>query len=571
MPTKRFMADLLEALPSFVSSSSTSSKAGVAGDKGKTGADAHVSAAHTLPLSVVEQRRSDGLPPLIHHTTTLTDLASTVFLTCLVIAITWKLCLAVDRALKVRRMNMPVVPGGLPFLGQVLELIRMPPWDLMVQWMERLGPIYRFTLFGESCVVVADPALLREVLQTSMKAFQKDLDFTYKPFMPLLGTGLVTSEGQLWYTQRAMVSAVFRIEILEIIPHIAKRAVERLCTKLEEVRGTGTPIEIGEMFRHLTLQVIAEAILSLSPEESDQTFAKMYLPIVTEGNLRTWYPYRAYLPTPANFAFHQHVKVLNDYITSIIEKRWALRQVEAKLSPTPENKRQQDILDRILSGVDANAWSPSTIRQIRDEIKTFILAGHETSASMLTWALYELTQSEKITQKVVGEAEEVFGKGATATTPLPASETLGGLAFTQCCLKETLRKYSVVPIVTRETVREVGLGGGKYLIPKGTRMMILIQGVHHRADIWPSPLEFNPQRFLENMPEPFTFLPFIDGPRNCLGQHLALLETKIVLATLMQRFRFEAVGGEEGREAGRKHPSMVPVIPDDPGLMVLVR
>jgi len=466
---------------------------------------------------------------------------------------------------------MPVVPGGLPFLGQVLELIRMPPWDLMVQWMECLGPIYRFTLFGESCVVVADPALLREVLQTSMKAFQKDLDFTYKPFMPLLGTGLVTSEGQLWYTQRAMVSAVFRIEILEIIPHIAKRAVERLCSKLEEVRGTGTPIEIGEMFRHLTLQVIAEAILSLSPEESDQTFAKMYLPIVTEGNLRTWYPYRAYLPTPANFAFHQHVKVLNDYITSVIEKRWALRQVEAKLSPSPENnRRQQDILDRILSGVDANAWSPSTVRQIRDEIKTFILAGHETSASMLTWALFELTQSEAITKKVVGEAEEVFGRGATAETPLRASEKFGGLAFTQCCLKETLRKYSVVPIVTRETVREIGLGGGKYLIPKGTRMMILIQGVHHRADIWPAPLEFNPQRFLDKMPEPFTFLPFIDGPRNCLGQHLALLETKIVLATLVQRFRFQAVG-EEGRMAGRKHPSMVPVIPDDPGLMVLVR
>jgi len=97
-----------------------------------------------------------------------------------------------------------------------------------------------------------------------MKAFQKDLDFTYKPFMPLLGTGLVTSEGQLWYTQGSMVSAVFRIEILEIIPHLAKRAVERLCTKYEEVRGTGTPIEIGGIFRHLTLQVIAEACLSLS-------------------------------------------------------------------------------------------------------------------------------------------------------------------------------------------------------------------------------------------------------------------------------------------------------------------
>lgn len=165
----------------------------------------------------------------------------------------------------------------------------------------------------------------------------------------------------------------------------------------------------------------------------------------------------------------------------------------------------------------------------------------------------------------------------------------------------------MVPIVTRETTRDVRLGSEKqYLVPKGTRMMILIQGVHHRwvsigwawcvgvaclspftnidlshtptttqppkpnpnsrADIWPEPLAYQPDRFLEP-PKPFTFLPFIDGPRNCLGQHLALLESKIVLATLCQRFTFEAAGGEA---AGRKHPSMVPVIPADPGLMVRV-
>jgi cytochrome P450 len=126
----------------------------------------------------------------------------------------------------------------------------------------------------------------------------------------------------------------------------------------------------------------------------------------------------------------------------------------------------------------------------------------------------------------------------------------------------------VVPIVTRETTRDVHLGGEAkpYLVPKGTRMMILIQGVHHRGDIWAEPQAYQPDRFLE-MPKPFTFLPFIDGPRNCLGQHLALLEAKIVLATLCQRFSFEAVGGEQ---AGKKHPSMVPVIPADPGLMVRV-
>lgn len=99
--------------------------------------------------------------------------------------------------------------------------------------------------------------------------------------------------------------------------------------------------------------------------------------------------------------------------------------------------------------------------------------------------------------------------------------------------------------------------------------MVLIQGVHHRDDIWPKADEFQPERFLTKNPEPFTFLPFIDGPRNCLGQYLALLESKIVLATLVQRFRFSLP--QPSDQAGRKHPSMVPVIPDDPGLLVLVK
>lgn len=157
----------------------------------------------------------------------------------------------------------------------------------------------------------------------------------------------------------------------------------------------------------------------------------------------------------------------------------------------------------------------------------------------------------------------------------------------------------MVPIVTREATKDVTLQGkyfvpaGKSLLlasppllhspcahdhpstylptlPTGTRMMILIQGVHHRGDIWPEPEAYQPDRFLQ-IPEPFTFLPFIEGPRNCLGQHLALLEAKIVLATLVQRFEFEFESAEGEKTAGKKHPSMVPVIPDDPGLMVLVR
>ena len=123
-------------------------------------------------------------------------------------------------------------------------------------------------------------------------------------------------------------------------------------------------------------------------------------------------------------------------------------------------------------------------------------------------------------------------------------------------LKEALRKYSVVPVVTRVTKEEDVLGD--YKIPKGTTIGLLLQSVHHREDLWPNPDKFDPTRFLEpNKVAPYTFLPFIDGPRNCLGQHLALLEGRVILAYLVKTFKFKTLTDREGE----KHSLVVPIAP----------
>jgi len=459
--------------------------------------------------------------------------------------------------IKLAKMTIPMVRGGLPILGQALTMLKNPPWDTMTKWVAEYGPLYQFKLFGRRCVVVADPDILREVLQTKMNSFSKDKEFTYRPFMSLLGTGLVTSEGKLWRQQRTLVSSALRFDILQEIQTLAKEATERLALKLDKVCNTGKPIEIAEEFRHLTLQVICEAICSLSPEETDMTLANMYLPIVEEGNLRTWYPHREYLPTPAWFRHFLHVRRLNNYLSSIIEKRWALRQQEKG----NRNDRKTDLLDKVMDSVQEGSWGMDMIRQLRDEIKTFILAGHETSASMLTWALYELTQNPQQLEKVVEEAKTVYGHSNRPEAQLPVDK-LGDLVYSECCLKESLRKYSVVPVVVRNILEDVTLHD--QYIPKEATVFIMIQGVHHRPDLWESPEVYQPERFLQP-PKPYTFLPFIDGPRQCLGQNLALLESKVVLSTLIQRYQFTSIGPN----AGKKHPFMVPIIPLA-GLQVLV-
>ena len=463
-----------------------------------------------------------------------------------------------------KKSGIPRVKDGLPFFGQVFNLLKESPWDTMTSWAYKYGLTYRFHFFGSEGVVVADPKLLKVVLSTKMSSFNKDTKWTYKPFMSLLGGGLVTSEGSEWRRQRTLLSQTLRIHILEEIPNMAFRAVQRLSIKLDEVLKTGSVIEMAEEFRHLTLQVISEAVLSIDSDESDRTFAKMYLPIVTEGNLRTWSPHRMYIPTPSWFQFRKDVKKLNDYVTDIIRKRWDVRIEEINASSDRRSSRKRDVLDVTISGWDPTEWNESSLRQVRDEVKTFILAGHETSASMLTWTLFELSRNKDLLERARAEAESVFGPssrngGGSAADILsrvlaspPSVTTINTLTFIHNCLKETLRRYSVVPVVVR--IANERIHYESITISKGATVMILMQAVHHNPDIWKDQLVYNHDRFLQE-PKPFTFLPFIDGPRNCLGQHLSLLESKIVIALLILCYDFQVVN----QDATEKHPFMVPI------------
>lgn len=461
----------------------------------------------------------------------------------------------VSYQLKLSKMKVPSVGGGLPFIGHAFTMIKGSPWDTMSRWVLEYGMIYKFHLFGSDAVCVSDPALLKIILQTKLAIFKKDLEWTYKPFMVLLGNGLVTADGKSWMKQRTLLSSHLRIDILDEIPDIAFRAVQRFSLKLSAAKADGKAIEMAEEFRHLTLQVIAEALLSLPPEESDQNFAHMYLPIVEEGHLRTWSPQRTYIPSPAWFSYRAAVKRLDDYVSGLIEKRWALRLKESSAGKTD---RKQDVLDKCLGAIPTEEWCPAAVRQIRDEVKTFVLAGHETSASMLTWSLYELVSNPEYLERVKEEAKLVY-KGHLSETgavdSIPPRSSLDGLQFTECCLRESLRKYSVVPTVVRIASEDTMLE--HHAIPKGTTLMINMQGVHHNPEIWPEPLVYKPQRFLEEI-KPYTFLPFIEGPRMCLGQFLSLLESKVVLSTLVTNFTFELQNPED---AGLKHAFMIPVSP----------
>lgn len=458
--------------------------------------------------------------------------------------------------------KVPGPTGALPYLGHAFQLVGAKPWNVMKNWAADNGTICKFMILGQRVVYTNDPKFIKRILLTNQRNYNKDVAMSYKHFMCLLGKGLVTSEGEHWRRGRILLSHALRIDILDEVPEIALSAVKRLLTKMEN----NAVVDLNEEYRHLTLQVISEAALSFTHEESDAIFPALYLPIVHECNKRTFYPYRVFMPWLQGFRERRDcLKKLNGVLCETIRTRWAKRQDEEAKGI----KRKQDIMDTCMSQLQD--LPDSMVQQLRDDIKTMLLAGHETSAALLTWATFELMKSPAVHAEVVREAEEVFGQ-CIRDDVTPTMEHVNKLRWTPAVLKETLRLHSVVPLTMRVAMNDdviprdaTGLGHD-IVIPKGCTVAVGIDGVHHRADIFPEPNSFRPERFLDAAADeidPYAFIPFINGPRNCLGQHLALAETQIVLAYVMyhRALSLPKAGEHTMEELGQHDDFIVPSVP----------
>jgi len=460
-------------------------------------------------------------------------------------------------------LGVPAAPGGNALLGHVWSMTmcvrnNKGAWDVITDWVtDAPDKLVKFRIMGTHCVAFSDPMGMKRVFQSGYKIYQKDLALSYSPFLPILGTGLVTADGDLWQKQRTLMGPALRVDVLDDIIHIAKKAVDRLSAKLEAFRGKNIPVDMNEEFRLMTLQVIGEAVLSMGPEECDKVFPSLYLPVMEEANARVLHPYRKYLLTPAWFQFHTRMGKLNTFLINFFRTRWAERKAGRR------SNARKDILDRIMDNVEDSGVHELDVAletQLCYECKTFLLAGHETSAAMLTWSMYELSQLPACMGQVLEEAERVFGSKEEE----PARREVDSMTYTLSVLREALRKYSVVPVVTRVLAKDDELLGHK--VPAGTMISCMLQGCHH---LYKDPKKFEPERFMpggeydsfDESIRAYMFVPFIQGPRNCLGQHLAMLEARVVLSLLCKRFKWRpANDGKPGWQL--RSATVIPIAPE---------
>lgn len=410
-------------------------------------------------------------------------------------------------------------PKGHFLFGHLPEF-RGDPLFCMSRWHRDYGDLVGFRLGLKQFYLLSHPKLAEQALVEQPDVFVK----MYDPCKPkglqlVLGQGLVTSTGPLWQQQRRLLQPVFqRRSIAEMLPQMVA-AGEQLIARWQGFEPDGE-VDISTEMMRLTLEVLTRTMFSTSVLDDVDAIAPALDTCLRYAALTTMNPFipPLWIPTSANRAFKDALATLDTVIYRMIDQRRS------------DGQPHDDLLDRLLAFADAETEARMSDRQLRDEMITIFTAGHETTANLMTWALYLLTKHPAVLAKLRAELKKVLN-GSIAS-----GEQLDRLDYTRAVLFETMRLRPPAGLVMRKLTRDAEMSG--HTLKTGSLAMISIYNIHHHPRLWDAPETFNPDRFIGQKVPKYHFLPFGMGPRFCIGNHFATIETALLLSMLVQRFDF---------------------------------
>ncbi|MGR9049834.1 cytochrome P450 [Halobacillus faecis] len=396
-------------------------------------------------------------------------------------------------------------------LGQ-LPVFRKDPLGFLMEMEETQKPVTRFRFAHRPMFMLMHPALIQEVLVRKADFFYKS-----KPFQelePLLGKGLLLSEGQLHKQQRRKIQ-----------PFFTPKHIQRYCETMGRVVTDHTSLWnegdrlISEDIRSLTLQIITETMFGTEVRADHDLVGQQLdtaLEIATQ-RIRSVYKTPRSWKTVRNKLFDDAVDKLDEVVYSIIHK---------------SGEPGEHLLSVMKDAEDASG-NKMDAGQLRDEVMTVFLAGHETTASALTWTFHLLMEHPDCYQKVESEVEEILSNDT------PSVEEAGNLLYTKKVLLESMRLYPPAWMFGRRAKEDVNIGST--FIKKGATVMVSPYLMHRHRRYIDYPEEFLPERFEDGRllggPD-YLYLPFGGGPRVCIGQHFAMLEMLVILSSLIKSFKF---------------------------------
>ncbi len=415
-------------------------------------------------------------------------------------------------------------PKGLPLLGNLLDL-RKDSLGFIKKVQKEFGDIAHFKAGKYRIYLVSHPDYAQRVFQDHYKNYGKQTK-AWRKFRDFLGNGLLSNEGEFWKRQRRISQPAFHRDKIASFAAQMVQDTEELLKKWETAYQKNEPIDISSEMMHVTLQIMGETLLSanLSGDAEKVREAMTTTLRITNERLRSFIEVPLSIPTPKNRRFLKARQTLDDIVYKIIEDR--------------QNKKNQyqDLLSMLMNTVDEETDERMNKKQLRDEVMTIFLAGHETTANALSWTFYLLSQKPEAEERLSSEIHSVLNGRAPTLADIPQ------LAYTERVVKESMRLCPPVPIIGRSVTEDDEMGG--YFIPKNSVVLTTPYLTHRHPDFWENPEKFDPDRFLSErfskLPK-YAYFPFGGGPRLCIGNNFAMMEAVLILATIAQRYQLKLI------------------------------
>lgn len=413
------------------------------------------------------------------------------------------------------KTHLPPGPKGSLLGGSVRQFVSRR-LDFFTDVAREYGDLASFRFGPKRIFLASHPDLVEQVLVTDAKHYIKH--FGARMYKPVLGNGLVTSEGDFWLRQRRLSQPAFlKHRVLSYAPLMAELTDRMLATW-----KPGAAVDVHFEFSSLTSVIALKTLFDLDDPGDRERFTDSLRTAfdVMSTRFRTVFRFPSWFPTPANRKLKRAVADLNAVVDGFIAHGRA------------RGAAGTDLLSRLVAAQDDDG-TRMTDRQLRDEMMTLYLAGHETTALTLSWSWYLLSQHPRVEAKLADEWRQVLN----GRTPTP--EDLPHLPYTDAVITEAMRVYPPVYLLGREATTELELGG--YRVKPGWTVF-MSQWVNHRdRRYFPEPEEFRPERWEDGLAKRiprYAYYPFGGGPRVCIGNTFALMEAALILAAVGQKYRF---------------------------------
>jgi cytochrome P450 len=338
----------------------------------------------------------------------------------------------------------------------------------------------------------------------------------------LVGNGLLGSEGDLWREQRTLIQPAFHRQRLAALTRLMSATTLESLLGWRDQAADGKPVDMMASMFELTMQIIVRAIFgSKLPASEARELGDHFTTALGVMQTRMMaFMLPGWIPLPGDQRLRESLNTIDTVIFRLIAERKA----------QPPTEAPQDLLDMLLAARDAETGAGMSDVQLRDELFTMFLAGHETSGSVLSWVWTLLSQHPAVEQRLQAEVEAVLGDRVPTYADLP------NLVYTRAVIDETMRLYPPAWLVPRTAQTADNIRGTE--IPAGATMLISLHSVHRHPAFWPDADRFDPERFLEaGQVQREAYLPFGDGPRQCIGVNLAMMEMQLIVAMTVQAYQ----------------------------------